>query len=89
MVIQGNRAGDRSGMMLSRRAVLSGLGGVGLAACQPMPMTQHTPNGVWSRGTSLPLALQEIYPVLHTSCHSRVDCWPLAASKAHRQTAFG
>lgn len=65
MMFMGNRAGMDGGPLLSRRAVLTGLGGAGLAACHPIPVTQHVPDGVWSRAPGLPLAVQEIYPALH------------------------
>jgi hypothetical protein len=65
MVYQGNSAKGHSAVRLDRRAVLAGLGSAGLVACQPMPVTQHSQDGVWRTGESLPLAVQEIYPALH------------------------
>jgi len=65
MVYQGNSAKGHGPVRLDRRAVLAGLGSAGLAACQPLPITQPVPDGGWQRGTDLPLAVQEVYPALH------------------------
>ncbi|MEO0818227.1 MAG: kelch repeat-containing protein [Pseudomonadota bacterium] len=65
MVYHGNTPGCSDAMRLDRRTVLVALGSVGLAACQPIRVTEHTPGGTWRDGPALPLAVQEIYPALH------------------------
>ncbi|MEM9739839.1 MAG: kelch repeat-containing protein [Pseudomonadota bacterium] len=64
MMFQGNTGLRHFEPTLNRRDLLIGLGGVGLAACQPIPVTEAIPVGTWQSGPSLSVAVQEIYPTL-------------------------